>query len=41
MGVELQLYSFFERGIKWGSWLTPFLGGYTTENSPNVHRTGG
>lgn len=41
MGIEVQLYPFFELRIRRDSWLTQFLGGYTTENSPSIHRTGG
>jgi len=39
MGAEVKLYPFFKLVV--GSWLMPILGGYTTENSPTIHRTGG
>ena len=28
-GVEVQLYSFFNLGARWGEWLTPRLGRFT------------
>jgi len=32
MGVEVQLYSFFNLGARWGGWSTPSPGRFTPGN---------
>jgi hypothetical protein len=33
-GVEVQLYSFFNLGGRWGGWSTPHPGRFTPRNDP-------